>query len=65
MRLLLSVWRARRGGVDSWTAQREISVLYARFYAALLGGILLTYQLQRWAGGAGAVGAWCSGHAAC
>lgn len=47
MRLLLSVWRARRGGVDSWTAQREISVLYLRFYAGLLGGILLTYQFQR------------------
>ncbi|KAL4452456.1 hypothetical protein ABPG75_008118 [Micractinium tetrahymenae] len=47
MRFLLSVWRARRGGVDAWTAQREVSVLYARFYATLLGGILLTYQLQR------------------
>lgn len=47
MRFLLSVWRARRGGVDPWTAQREVSVLYCRFYAALLAGILLTYQLQR------------------
>jgi hypothetical protein len=47
MRFLLSVWRARRGSVDPWTAQREVSVLYARFYAALLGGILVTYQLQR------------------
>lgn len=47
MRFLLSVWRARRTGVDAWTAQREVSVLYARFYATLLGGILLTYQLQR------------------
>lgn len=47
MRFLLSIWRARRGGVDPWTAQREVSVLYARFYATLLGGILLTYQLQR------------------
>ena len=46
-RFLLSVWRARRGGVDPWTAQREVSVLYLRFYAALLGGILLTYKLQR------------------
>ncbi len=47
MRFLLSVWRARRGGMDAWTAQREVSVLYARFYATLLGGILLTYQLQQ------------------
>lgn len=47
MRFLLSVWRARRGGVDPWTAQREVSVLYCRFYAALLAGILATYQLQR------------------
>lgn len=48
MRFLLCIWRARRGaGVDPWAAQREVSVLYLRFYAALLGGILLTYQLQR------------------
>lgn len=47
MRLLLTVSRARRGSSDSWTAQRDASLLYARFYAGLLGGILLTYQLQR------------------
>ena len=39
MRLLLVAWRARRGGnADPWTAQRELSALYARFYGALLGG---------------------------
>lgn len=47
MRLLLTVSRARRSSSDSWTAQRDASLLYARFYAGLLGGILLTYQLQR------------------
>lgn len=48
MRYLLSVWRARRtNALDPWAAQRELSVLYARFYGALLGGIFLTYQLQR------------------
>ena len=47
MRYLLSVWRARRANaLDPWAAQRELSVLYARFYGALLGGILLMYQLQ-------------------
>ena len=49
MRYLLSVWRARRANaLDPWAAQRELSVLYARFYGALLGGIFLTYQLQRY-----------------
>ena len=48
MRYLLAVWRARRANaLDPWAAQRELSVLYARFYGALLGGIFLTYQLQR------------------
>lgn len=49
MRFLLSVWRARRpgGSMDPWTAQRELSILYGRFYGALLGGILLSYYLQR------------------
>ncbi|CAK0754278.1 hypothetical protein CVIRNUC_002285 [Coccomyxa viridis] len=47
MRYLLSVWRARRANaLDPWAAQRELSVLYARFYGALLGGIFLMYQLQ-------------------
>lgn len=29
--------------------QREMSILYARFYAALLGGILLASWLHKWA----------------
>ncbi|KAK9829544.1 hypothetical protein WJX72_006402 [[Myrmecia] bisecta] len=52
MRYLLSIWRARRdSSADPWTAvtaQRELSVLYARFYSALLGGIFLMYQMQRY-----------------
>ena len=48
MRYLLSIWRARRGSaLDAWAAQRELSLLYVRFYGALLGGIFLTYQLRR------------------
>ncbi|KAK9832712.1 hypothetical protein WJX81_003010 [Elliptochloris bilobata] len=49
MRYLLSIWRARRGSsLDAWAAQRELSLLYVRFYGALLGGIFVTYQLRRW-----------------
>lgn len=49
MRLLLTVWRARRNGnQDPWAAQRELSVLYARFYGSLLAAILLTYQLRKY-----------------
>ena len=48
MRYLLSIWRARRQAVaDSWSTQHELSVLYARFYGALLCGIFLAYQFQR------------------
>jgi hypothetical protein len=48
MRYLLHAWRARRGaGLEPWAAQRELSVLYARFYGALLGGVFLSYQLRR------------------
>ena len=48
MRYLLTIWRARRAAVlDPWVAQRELSILYARFYSALLGGIFVTYQLQQ------------------
>ncbi len=32
---------------DSWQQQRELSLMYVRFYGALLVGILLTYQLQK------------------
>ena len=48
MRYLLTIWRARRSGnLDPWAQQRELSILYARFYSALLGGIFISYQLQR------------------
>ena len=49
MRYLLHAWRARRDpGQDVWAQQRELSVLYARFYGALLGGVFLSFQLRRW-----------------
>ncbi len=48
MRYLLSVWRARRSNADPWTAQRELSMLYARFYGVLLGGMLLMFQLVKY-----------------
>lgn len=48
MRYLLSVWRARRASADPWTAQRELSMLYARFYGVLLGGMLLMFQLVKY-----------------
>jgi hypothetical protein len=48
MRFLITAWRARRGGnPDPWLLQRELSMLYAKFYGILLVGILLSYQLQR------------------
>lgn len=37
---------------DSWQQQRELTLVYARFYGALLLGILLTYQLQKCASAA-------------
>lgn len=47
MRYLLLVWRARRANaLDPWAAQRELSVLYARFYGVLLAGVFLGYQLH-------------------
>ena len=50
MRYLLSIWRARRSAsLDPWAVQRELSVLYARFYGALLGGIFVMYYLQKYA----------------
>ena len=49
MRYLLHAWRARRDPAqDVWAQQRELSVLYARFYGALLGGVFLSFQLRRW-----------------
>lgn len=48
MQYLLSIWRARRGpALDTWHTQRELAILYVRFYGALLGGIFLTYQTPR------------------
>ena len=48
MQYLLSIWRARRGpALDTWQTQRELAVLYIRFYGALLGSIFVTYQSQR------------------
>lgn len=48
MQYLLSIWRARRGpAMDTWHSQRELAVLYLRFYGALLGSIFVTYQSQR------------------
>jgi hypothetical protein len=32
---------------DGWQQQRELTLLYMRFYAVLLLGIMLTYQLQK------------------
>lgn len=48
MRWLLMAWRTRRGAQDGWQQQRELTLMYARFYGALLLGILLTYQLQKY-----------------
>lgn len=48
MQYLLSIWRARRGSaLDTWHTQRELVILYVRFYGALLGSIFLTYQAPR------------------
>eukprot|EP00191_Tetraselmis_sp_GSL018_P024194 CAMPEP_0177623596 /NCGR_PEP_ID=MMETSP0419_2-20121207/28988_1 /TAXON_ID=582737 /ORGANISM="Tetraselmis sp., Strain GSL018" /LENGTH=598 /DNA_ID=CAMNT_0019124161 /DNA_START=566 /DNA_END=2360 /DNA_ORIENTATION=+ len=49
MRYLLCIWRARRaGGDDGAGPHRELSILYTRFYGALLLVIFFAYQLQRW-----------------
>ncbi|KAL0030093.1 hypothetical protein WJX79_006567 [Trebouxia sp. C0005] len=48
MQYLLSIWRARRGpALDTWQTQRELAILYIRFYGALLSSIFVTYQSQR------------------
>ncbi|DBB08109.1 TPA: hypothetical protein ACH3X3_008304 [Trebouxia sp. C0006] len=48
MQYLLSIWRARRGpALDTWQTQRELAILYIRFYGALLCSIFVTYQSQR------------------
>ena len=47
LRMLLSTWRARRrGAIDAWVLQRELSTVYARFYGALLISLLLCYNLR-------------------
>lgn len=47
-RYMLMIWRVRRSNnIDPWAQQRELSILYARFYSALLTGIFISYQLQR------------------
>ena len=48
MQYLLSILRARLGlQLDSWHQQRELAVLYIRFYGALLTTIFVTYHSQR------------------
>lgn len=48
MRYLLMIWRARRASnVEPWVQQRELSLLYGRFYGFLLGGIFIMYNLNR------------------
>eukprot|EP01025_Chloroclados_australasicus_P064017 TRINITY_DN849_c0_g1_i1.p1 TRINITY_DN849_c0_g1~~TRINITY_DN849_c0_g1_i1.p1 ORF type:complete len:617 (-),score=27.18 TRINITY_DN849_c0_g1_i1:841-2691(-) len=47
LRYLLMIWKARRGSAaDSWQLRNELSMLYARFYGALLGGVVLSYALK-------------------
>ncbi len=47
MRLMLMIWKARRA--DAFNAgweemRRQLSILYARFYGALIIGLFLMYQ---------------------
>lgn len=42
MRYMLVCWKARRVA-DSWTAQRQLALIHARFYGALLAGALLSW----------------------
>lgn len=49
MRFLLVVWRAGRGPAahaSNWGVGHDLSMLYMRFYGALLLGIFAFYQLQ-------------------
>lgn len=49
LRMMLLTWRARRRGlVDPWVLQRELTSLYARFYAAVLGSLILCYNFRRY-----------------
>mmetsp|Transcript_37024 Transcript_37024/g.116477 ORF Transcript_37024/g.116477 Transcript_37024/m.116477 type:complete len:266 (+) Transcript_37024:67-864(+) len=51
MRYLLTIWKARRPDTnEGWIAmRRELSILYSRFYGALVGGIFLMYHTQDYA----------------
>lgn len=47
MRLMLHVWKARRADAfaNGWNEmRRQLGILYARFYAALIVGMFLMYQ---------------------
>ena len=49
LRLLLSIYKARFPNLfnDGWVAmRRELSVLYSKFYFALIFGVFVIYQLQ-------------------
>jgi len=49
LRMLLLTWRARRRGlVDPWTLQTELTSLYAKFYGAVLGTLVLCYTFRRY-----------------
>ncbi|GFP86403.1 transmembrane E3 ubiquitin-protein ligase 1 [Phtheirospermum japonicum] len=49
MRYLLAIWKANRpANGENWdTMRRELSALYSRFYAILLGGILIMYEFHK------------------
>ncbi|KAG1670835.1 hypothetical protein FOA52_003426 [Chlamydomonas sp. UWO 241] len=45
MRYMVITWRVQRGGSPDWSPTHEMSVLYTRFYAALLLVVLTVRQL--------------------
>jgi hypothetical protein len=50
MRYLLMIWKARSWRVNNagWDSiRRELSLLYSRFYAALLLGVVAVYHMQK------------------
>ncbi len=48
MRWLLMAWRSQRGAhLETWEQQRELTIIYARFYVALLLGILFSWRLAQ------------------
>jgi transmembrane E3 ubiquitin-protein ligase len=47
MRLMLHIWKARRAEAfaNGWNeTRRQLGILYARFYGALIVGMFLMYQ---------------------